>query len=97
MATVTWDPPPIEEQNGVITGYLVILTNMDGGGVTNYTTDSQELRLTLNSNAMYTVIVTALTSVGSGPPSTVVHFSTPTGGVCVCICACILNIYKYVR
>ena len=83
-ATITWDPPPIAQQNGVITGYLVTLTNLDEGGVSSYTSGNEELRLTLDFNTMYTVIVTALTSVGSGPPTTVVHFSTPTGGGCVC-------------
>ena len=62
---------------------------MDGGGVTSYTTLSEELTLTLAFNAMYTVMVTAQTSVGGGPPSTVVHFSTTTGGVCVCVCVCV--------
>ena len=83
LATVMWDSPPIEQQNGIITGYLVTLTNLDEGRVSNHTSDSEEITLTLAFYTMYTVTVTAQTSVGSGPPSIVVHFSTPTGGVCV--------------
>ena len=81
MATVIWDSLPIDQQNGIITGYIMTLTNLDEGTVSNHTSDSEEITLTLAFYTMYTVTVTAQTSVGGGPPSTVVHFSTPTGGV----------------
>ena len=67
-ATLTWTPPPIEQQNGIITGYEIIIRD-----------DSHEQMFYVNTNQTYMSIdfllpfrtyrffIAALTEVGTGP------------------------------
>ncbi len=80
-ATIAWDLPPVEEQNGVITGSIVTVTNLDVGVTNTHSTSSAQFSLTnLEPNTMYTVTVRARTSEGSGPSSMISTFNTRTGG-----------------
>ncbi len=88
-ATIMWDSPPVEEQNGVITGYTVTLTNLDLGITNTHSASSAQFGLTnLEPNTLYTVTVRALTSEGGGPSSLITTFNTRTGGEWVFVINC---------
>ena len=78
---LSWQPPPIEDQNGAITGYVLNITLLETGesqevltGSTNYTLDP------VMPNTLYTAAVAAQTSAGRGPFSAVVSVRTLEDG-----------------
>ena len=66
---LSWDPPLFEEQNGVITGYTVNVTNLRREETLQFTViDSQNLSIgSLLPHTTYACIVAAHTMVGAGP------------------------------
>lgn len=72
---VSWRPPSMELQNGIITKYAVQYTAIDGEDATTHQIDSvppeatQYLLENLEKWTEYRVTVTAHTDVGSGPES----------------------------
>ena len=69
---LAWEPPPIEDQNGDITSYVLNVTILETAEIqevltqyTNYTLDP------VAPNTLYTAAVAAWTSAGRGPFSTV--------------------------
>uniref|UniRef100_A0A8C8SV42 Receptor-type tyrosine-protein phosphatase S n=1 Tax=Pelusios castaneus TaxID=367368 RepID=A0A8C8SV42_9SAUR len=72
---VSWHPPPVEKQNGIITEYSIKYTEIDGEdekpheilGITSDTT--QYLLERLEKWTEYRISVTAHTDVGPGPES----------------------------
>ena len=66
---LSWDPPLFEEQNGVITGYTVNVTNLRREETLQFAVmDSQNLSIgSLLPHTTYACIVAACTIVGAGP------------------------------
>jgi len=82
-AYVSWNPPPVDQQNGPIIQYSIQLTRLDNDEAFDYDTD--QLYATLSSlvpNSVYSVMVRARTTAGYGPASEVHLFNTRTGGRC---------------
>ena len=76
-----WSPPLPEEQNGVITGYSVTVTRRDTGSQFQLVSSTTSISIsTLNPFTSYTVTVSASTSVGAGPQSTQLSFTTAEDG-----------------
>ena len=74
-------PPPLEEQNGVITGYTVQVEGPDSSrefSVQNASTTSVEVS-GLKPFTSYTFHVSAMTKAGTGPAATI-SSTTPEGG-----------------
>jgi hypothetical protein len=69
--SVVWDPPPLENQNGEIRGYMVLYGVADSTGVSwNLTTNETSVELSgLMIFTSYMVRVRAFTDVGFGPYS----------------------------
>ena len=85
-ATVTWDPPPIPQQNGIIILYTINVTVADSGEMFQLTSTTTSLTVsTLQPFTTYFCIIAASTSVGMGPFSTVVTFQTPEDGMLLCV------------
>ena len=83
---LTWDPPPAAEQNGVIIGYTVNVTEADSGA---------NFQLVVSANTSYVVsslqpftsynfLIAAATSVGVGPFSRLLTIQTPEDGELGC-------------
>lgn len=79
--TLSWEPPPLENQNGVIIGYIIRITSANSG-------ESQELQSTtatitissLQPFTTYIIVVTAETSAGTGPYSSELMVTTQEDG-----------------
>ena len=64
---LTWDPPPLYQQNGVITSYFLNITERDTGLIfTRSTTDLQIILTELHPYYIYECHVAAVT-VAQGP------------------------------
>ena len=81
-ATLTWDPPLPENQNGPITGYFINITTVESGYtfVTSSTSTSASLD-TLRPFTTYICVIAAQTSVGIGPYSQPITVMTPEAGM----------------
>ena len=78
---LTWDAPPVEGQNGIITGYTVTITELETGEVSTMFTESNNLTLyPLQPFTTYGFIVLAQTVVGSGPATHFVSVTTHEEG-----------------
>ena len=67
-ATLTWNPLPISEQNGDITGYIINVTVVETGEKLQLMSVSTSLTVTtLRPFRTYICIITAQTAVGIGP------------------------------
>ena len=83
QAVVVWEAPAVEQRNGVIVQYSVVLLNDSGAGaeaMRNITVDGMQLSVQLGNlteRTVYWVQVQAWTKVGAGPLSTHVMFETP--------------------
>ena len=74
---LSWDPLPPEEQNGLILGYVINITNISSGDIQQFSSDSHNLTVrSLRPFTSYTCIVAAYTSVGTGPFSAEVSVQT---------------------
>ena len=76
---MTWQPPPPEHQNGIITAYVVNVSLEDNDTIVqHYTTSSPSLTLVgLHPFSTYMVVVAAETGVGRGPFSSGLRIYTP--------------------
>ena len=85
MAVISWDPPPFEHQNGIITYYLLLITQSQfniSDRVINTTTAVTTYTVTgLEEYNNYTCRVAAATRIGPGPYSALIEFSTPEDGM----------------
>ena len=73
---LTWEAPPAEGQNGIITGYTINLTELETGEVSTMFTESNNF--TLYSLRPFTTcgfLVSAQTVAGGGPAT---HFLSVT-------------------
>ncbi|NXO05323.1 PTPRD phosphatase, partial [Rhinopomastus cyanomelas] len=79
---VSWKPPPVEKQNGIITGYSIKYIGIDGEDVKPHeilgiSSDSTQYLLEqLEKWTEYRISVTAHTDVGPGPESLAVLIRT---------------------
>ena len=66
--TINWSPPLYEFQNGVITHYVIRVTEIETGTVTQYMSTSTSYSLqSLHPAYTYQYEIAASTSVGLGP------------------------------
>ena len=79
---ITWLPPVLDDQNGIITAYIINLSLEDNDTVPlQYTTSSLSVMLVeLYPFSTYVVFVAAETGVGRGPFSSGLRISTPEDG-----------------
>ena len=79
---MTWQPPPSEHQNGIITAYVVNVYLEDNSTIIQqYTTSSPSVTLLgLHPFSTYVVAVAAETGVGRGPFSSGFRIYTPEDG-----------------
>jgi hypothetical protein len=77
-ASITWDPPPTDDINGVIIRYIINVTVVGSGQtfLLNSTTTALTVT-TLSPFSTYICIIAAVTSVGVGPFSSQVTLTTP--------------------
>ena len=67
-ATLSWDPPPFDSQNGVIIQYIINVTVQETGERFQLTSVTNSLIATgLSPFRTYVCIIAAATSVGLGP------------------------------
>ena len=79
---IAWDPPASEEQNGIITGYIVNITGVETGEQLQLTAQSQSVNVTgLTPYTTYLCIVAASTAIGPGPFSIQIIIQTPEAGM----------------
>ena len=80
-ATLTWAPPLLEDQNGVITGYIINITVVETGETMELFSVSNSLTLeSLSPFTTYICIIAATTSIGTGTFSTPITTFTPEDG-----------------
>ena len=86
MSTLSWDPPNYEDRNGVITGYVINVTNTRRNETLQYMSNTTTLTLsTLSPYTTYYCVVAARTSVGTGPFSAVITLQTLQDGKKSCL------------
>jgi len=74
---LSWDPIPPEDQNGIILGYVINLTDISNGDMQQLSSDSNNLTVdSLSPYTTYVCIVAAYTSAGIGPVSAEVSVQT---------------------
>ena len=77
---VTWSPPPEDDQNGVILGYII--TYIIIGDELSTTMSTPETTINITGLAIYTeynISVAAYTVIGTGPYDTVVGRTDSSG------------------
>ena len=79
---ITWLPPVFDDQNGIITAYIINVSLEDNDTLPlEYTTSSLSVMLVeLHPFSTYVVFVAAETGVGRGPFSRGLTISTPEDG-----------------
>ena len=78
---LAWSPPPVEDHNGAITGYVVQVTNASTGESFAVTSQENSTEIgSLRPFTTYTCVVAAQTSAGVGPYSTTVMIQTDEAG-----------------
>lgn len=79
---VTWNDPAIEDQNGIVTGYVIDVTLVSTGlSFQRMSTTTNFLLENLLPFSTYTYRVAAMTNVGVGPYSTADSFLTDETGM----------------
>ena len=80
--TFSWDPPPPDQQNGIITQYFINITIANSGETFQESTAERSLSInTLQPFTTYLCVIAASTSTGIGPYSMVVTLTTPQDGM----------------
>ena len=79
---ISWNQLILEERNGIITGYVLLLTNQKIGSEVylNSTTNFISISM-LSPFTAYTVIIAAATEIGAGSYSSQLDFSTDEDGM----------------
>jgi len=66
--SLQWDPPPIEDQNGIIMLYQIDVTEVESGRLLQYTSNETSITVfDLHPFYTYQWVVSAATAVGYGP------------------------------
>ena len=80
----TWSPPPLEQQNGPIIGYVVELIETASGRMRTNQTDSTTFQWdSLHPNYAYQCRVAARTEAGRGPYTQYISVEMPEAGMSV--------------
>ena len=75
--SLAWQLPLPENRNGIIIGYVVSLSSVSSAETRRLTTTDTNLTVTsLTPYTTYECIVAAYTSIGDGPPSSIVLVQT---------------------
>ena len=94
--SITWQPPAPEGQNGIITSYTVLITEVLTNTTTTYQRDGSRTELLipgLHPYYDYNCSVAAETSVGLGPFATPFTVTTQQDGECMCLVVlCVLHV-----
>ena len=81
---LTWDAPPVEGQNGIITGYTVNITELETGEVSTMFTEARNLTLySLRPFTTYGLLVSAQTIAGRGPTTHLLSVTTQEEGLAI--------------
>ena len=81
---LTWDAPPVEGQNGIITGYTVNITELETGEVSTMFTESHNFTLhSLQPFTTYGFLVSAQTVGGGGPTTRLLSVTTEEEGLAI--------------
>ena len=81
-ATISWNPPRADLQNGVIISYVINVTVLETGLTFQLTSNTTSLTIgTLSPYRNYVCIIAAVTSVGIGPFSGQFTLTTPQDGI----------------
>ena len=76
-----WDPPLVQNRNGIIRDYIINVTALETGENSQFITTDGNLTVPfLTPFSTYAFIIAARTSVGAGPFSTVVTIRTLEDG-----------------
>ena len=76
-----WNPPLEQNRNGIIIDYIINVTELDTGQITQMITSGRDLTLdSLTPFSTYAFIIAARTSVGAGPFSTEITVQTLEDG-----------------
>ena len=82
---LSWSPPPIDQQNGIIRHYAISLTERETGYTLSYTAINTTTTLSrLHPYYHYQIEVSAIT-IGTGPSSIPVMVQLPEDGMAICI------------
>ena len=73
---VFWDPPPFDDQNGVITGYRVNISNLNQINISIDVPDIFFTAVDLEEFEVYDIQVAAMTAIGLGPFSGIIRSQT---------------------
>ena len=77
---LSWNPPPPEDQNGILRLYIVNITELETGRIIQHTTSATSLQVPLlHPYYTYQWRVSAYT-VGEGPYTNVSTVTTPEAG-----------------
>ena len=77
-ASITWEPPPADDVNGVVILYIINVTVVGSGEtfLLNSTTTSLNVTI-LQPYRTYICVIAAVTSIGTGPFSVQLVLQTP--------------------
>ena len=79
--TLMWTPPPNDQHNGVLTGYVINVAILENDGHFNLISQNSSLKLaTLKPFRTYTFAIAAMTVVGVGPTRDLITIKTPPTG-----------------
>ena len=78
--SLMWLPPAREHQNGIIIGYIINVTVEETGEMYQLYSNTTNITATLTPFTMYTMVVTAENSVGTGPYTEVVSIQSEEAG-----------------
>ena len=82
---LVWEPPSPEDQNGLIVGYTINITDLETGERYQHLSTSTNITIgSLTPFTTYICIIAARTNIGIGPFSTVVTVQTLEDGMCYC-------------
>ena len=75
--SLAWQLPRPEHRNGIIIGYTVSLSSVSSAETRRVTTTDTNLTVTsLSPYTIYECVVAAYTSIGDGPPSSIILVRT---------------------
>ena len=81
IITLFWDPPPADEQNGIITQYRINITEVQTGrSVTLFSSTTSVNVTSLHPYYTYNCAIAAVTSIGAGPYTSVITVVTLQDG-----------------
>ena len=85
-AFLTWEPPPLDGQNGVIIGYVIQVNILETNQTLYLYSNNTYLQVnTVRPYRTYVCIIAAITNVGTGPYGTQFILETPEDGISVII------------